>query len=113
LESELFKKQVEFTKNVALLLNYLNDKGYKVTLGETFRTKEQQEIYFKQGKSKTMKSKHLERLAIDLNIFKNGELLKNVDEYYIIGKYWQSLNPLNVYGGFWKSLRDFPHFEMN
>jgi len=28
-----------------------------------------------------------------------------------VGEYWQSLNPKNQWGGFWKSFKDVPHFE--
>ena len=43
-----------------------------MTGGELARTPEQQAIYFKTGRSKTMNSIHLKRCAIDLNFFKDN-----------------------------------------
>lgn len=45
------------------------------TGGELWRSPEQQEIYFKTGRSKTMNSNHLRRCATDLNFFWDGELV--------------------------------------
>lgn len=112
MESLLLKSQQLFSENLIKLFSYLVNNGYQFTLGEAWRTKEQQEIYIKSGRSKTMNSKHLSRLAIDLNIFKNDKLLNDPLEFYEIGKYWESLHENNGYGGFWRTMRDFPHFEM-
>jgi len=66
---KLSEKQGVFILNVSKLIQFANDRGWWLTGGELLRTKEQQEIYFNEGKSKTMNSKHLSRLAIDLNLF--------------------------------------------
>jgi len=84
-----------------------------VTAGEMWRSPEQQAIYFKTGRSKTMESKHLRRLAIDLNFFKDGELCYNVETLRPVGQYWETLDPKNRWGGNFKSLKDVPHFERN
>ena len=113
----LVKTQNEFLQDVLKLVQYANEKGYIVTGGELYRIKEQQEIYVKTGKSKTMKSSHLNRLAIDLNFFTDKlELIQTPDE---VGEYWESLNEKNRWGGSWRGLIkakkstfvDKPHFE--
>lgn len=101
-------EQAAFLLDVCKLIQFATERGYVVTGGELARTVEQQEIYVKTGRSTTMRSKHLDRLAIDLNFFKDGKLTYETEE---IGKYWQSLSPKNSAGMFWKSFKDAPHFE--
>ena len=94
-----------------LLLASVKERGYEATFGEAYRTAEQQEIYFRTGKTKTMNSYHLKRLAIDLNFFKNGEYLTAKEDLQEIGDYWESLNNKNSWGGNWQGFIDTPHFE--
>ena len=89
--------------------------GLAVTIGEAFRTKEQQEIHVKAGRSATMNSMHLKRCAIDLNVFKlvdgGYQLLSDPILGQEIGKYWKSLDEKNRWGGDWKKPFDPWHFE--
>ena len=101
-------EQFAFLLDVAKTIQYAASLGLKVTGGELYRTAEQQQIYVKTGRSKTMKSKHLARLAIDLNFFRDGKLTYDVPE---VGKYWESLSSQNSAGMFWKAFKDGPHFE--
>lgn len=110
----LSDQQFEFLKDVVELLDFVISQGWKVTGGELQRTKEQQEIYVNEGKSKTMNSLHLDKLAIDLNFFTpDGELTYNKDDLQWIGDYWENLNDLNEWGGNWESFLDTPHFQRN
>jgi len=121
----LRETQSEFIIDVAKLIFWANDNGYKLTGGELYRTKNQQFLYYYgfnllfdgflklvKGKrrSKTMSSKHLNRLAIDLNLFINGRLTYNREDYKPLGEYWESLNPKNVWGG---RFDDTDHFQRN
>lgn len=109
---KLSEKQGQFLMHVAQLVAWVNShNGWYVTGGELFRTKEQQEIYFNSGKSKTMHSKHLSRLAIDLNLFINGNYRKDKDAYKPLADYWESLHPDNVAGFTWGW--DANHFQRN
>lgn len=103
-------EQAAFLLDVCKLVQFSTDRGYVVTGGELARTVEQQEIYVKTGRSKTMRSKHLDRLAIDLNFFKDGKLTYETEE---IGRYWESLSPKNSAGMFWKNFKDVPHYQRN
>jgi hypothetical protein len=80
-------------------------------MGEVWRTKEQQDRYVKSGKSKTMQSQHLNRLAVDLNLFIDGELTWDVECYRILGEYWESLDPDCKWGGHFRGFCDAVHFE--
>lgn len=109
----LSSEQAAFLLDACKLIEYATQRGWTVTGGELYRTQEQQEIYFKQGKSKTMESNHLKRLAIDLNFLKNGQPVWDKPALAELGAFWESLNPKNRWGGNFKSLPDVPHFERN
>lgn len=112
----LRNEQSLFVKDVIQLLLFIDNLGYEVTFGEVLRTEEQQEIYIRTGRSKTSNSMHLKKCAIDLNFFKDGNL---VDTPKQVGKFWESLNKKNRWGGSWRGLiengqstfNDSPHFE--
>ena len=106
-------EQSAFLLDMCKLIQYATQQGWVITGGELFRTAEQQEIYFKTGRSQTMASKHLRRCAIDLNFFKDGKLVWDKTALAPVGAYWESLNPKNRWGGNFKSLVDVPHFERN
>ena len=108
----LRQEQTAFLLDACKLIEYATAQGFEVTGGELWRTPEQQAIYVKSGRSKTLKSNHLKRLAIDLNFFKGGELC-SVEQIAPLGDFWESLNPLNRWGGRFSKLKDGPHFERN
>lgn len=108
---KLSDRQFAFLKDVSLLIEYSSNIGIKLTGGELYRTKYQQEKYIKDGKSKTMKSKHLSRLAIDFNFFIDGKLTYDKKKVQVLGDFWESLSPNNSWGGNWKSFVDTPHFQ--
>ena len=106
----LSERQRRFTRMVASLLAFALEKpGVEITLGETYRTPEQQALYVKAGKSRTIESLHCHRLAIDLFLWKNDELTWKVEDYEFLGEKWESLG--GVWGGRWEKLRDAVHFE--
>ena len=109
----LVNEQAAFLLDAGKLVQYATDQGFVVTGGELWRTPEQQKVYVQTGRSKTMASNHLRRLAIDLNFFKNGELIYDKNVLRPIGEYWESLNPVNRWGGNFRSIVDVPHFERN
>lgn len=110
--------QWTFLKHLALLIQEIERQGYTATGGELWRTPEMAEIYAKRGTG-IKNSLHISRLAIDLNLFKDGVWCRNGDSYKPFGVYWESLDPKNRYGGNWdrdathgeKGENDFNHFE--
>lgn len=108
----LVKEQSDFLLDLVTLITYAHDTcGLIVTMGEAYRTIEQQEIYVRTGRSKTMNSYHLKRLAVDLNFFKDGKLTYDRVLLAPVGRFWESLGPKNSWGGNWKNFKDIPHFE--
>ena len=107
----MVSEQFTFLQDVAKLIQFCVAEGIVVTGGELHRTTEQQQIYVQTGRSKTMNSNHLKRLAIDLNFFIEGKLCYDVAQLSKVGTYWESLSPINSAGMFWKSFKDVPHLE--
>ena len=105
--------QWTFLKNVAKLIVFAESKGYKLTGGWLKRDEEIQKRLYNEGLSLTLNSNHIKSLAIDLNIFKNGNLTYDKKDIEELGKYWKSLNGMNRWGGDWMRLNDTGHFEMN
>lgn len=110
--------QAEFLLQACELVQWATAEGYVITGGELWRSVEQQKIYVSTGRSKTMQSSHLDRLAIDLNIFKDGKLCTR-EQIKPIGDRWEAMHPKNRWGGNWRGLVDAgkssfvdaPHFE--
>jgi predicted chitinase len=112
----LVRQQAAFLGHVRDLLGKAGELGFLVTGGELFRTKEQQALYVQNGLSKTMNSRHLKRLAVDLHFFieqTNGALtqIEDVNTLQPLGDFWENLDSANRWGGNWKSFQDTPHFE--
>jgi len=105
----LRQKQSEFALNVVKLLKFMDDRGYEFTLGEVYRPSYVQRFLIKIGKSWTKNSQHSLKLAIDVNLFKNGKYLSSSSAHHECGKYWESLSLYNVWGG---RFRDGNHYEM-
>lgn len=130
---QLREEQFKFTKHIGFLINFANDSanGFALTFGEAWRSEETQAAHVKAGRSKTMNSQHLKRLAVDFNIFYKGKLLfigTNKDEFKEhlqiakpLGEYWMSLDSKNVWGADWnrnfnlmdETFADPYHFERN
>ena len=105
------REQAAFLLDLAKLIEYATAQGFVVTGGELYRTPEQQQIYVKTGRSRTMNSLHLQRRAVDLNFSKDGKLVYDKGTLAPLGLFWESLHPLNSWGGNGVKLVDVPHFS--
>jgi peptidoglycan L-alanyl-D-glutamate endopeptidase CwlK len=103
----LGQEQQLFSRDLCTLMQKAFELGYEIRMGEVERPLEMQELYIKTGKSKTMDSMHLKKCAADLHFTKNGELCYPQE----LGDFWETLSPINSWGGNWKSFKDSPHFE--
>ena len=92
----LGERQRTFTRMVADLIVFAYDNGYELTLGDA---------YAQTGHM--AKSLHYSRLAIDLNLFKNGAYLTSTEDHRPLGEYWESL------GGSWGGrFKDGNHYSL-
>jgi hypothetical protein len=89
--SDLLNKQQEFSRMVVKLINLANELGYELTFGDAYRDPRcpyGSEVSF-----------HHKRLAIDLNLFRDGQWLKKTEDHRPLGEYWESLG--GTWGGRW------------
>ena len=92
----LIEKQFKFVDMTAKLINFAFEKGYTLTFGDAYAT---------QGH--ILNSFHYKRLAIDLNLFKDGKYLAKTEDHKFLGEYWESLG--GSWGGRW---RDGNHYSL-
>jgi hypothetical protein len=116
-------KQRIFTRNIALLISWAYANGYELTFGDAYRSPQQAKLnsgkygliervtnivtWFSRSGSAT--SLHMSRLACDLNLFRDGRYLSKTENHRLLGQYWESLHPLNRWGG---RFDDGNHYEM-
>ncbi|WP_440495428.1 M15 family metallopeptidase [Serratia sarumanii] len=105
----LSEKQQLFTKLIAQLILWADEKGYRLTFGEAYRTPEQAALNAKKG-SGISNSLHTKRLAVDLNLFINDQYQTNSAAYLPLGEYWESIG--GSWGGRFRDRPDGNHFSL-
>jgi hypothetical protein len=102
----LREKQSEFARMVARLIDKATEMGYEVTLGDAFRDPRLHGVVGVKRGYGAASSFHKMRLAIDLNLFKDGEFLPSTDAHEPLGGWWESV------GGTWGgNFRDGNHYS--
>jgi len=92
----LGEKQRKFTQMVANLINYAYLQGYELTFGDAWA---------KGGHKKN--SNHYIRLAVDLNLFKDGVYLTETSDHEFLGLFWEEM------GGSWGGrFNDGNHYSL-
>lgn len=85
----LREKQSLFVRLTANLIIQASAMGYELTFGEAYRSKEEAARLAKAGLGiKT--SLHTSRLAIDLNLFKDGKYLTLTEAHRPLGEWWEA-----------------------
>ena len=93
----LGQKQRKFTHMVALLILHAEQLGYHVTFGDAYRDP--------RANYGHPKSLHRQRLAVDLNLFKDGVYLINGEGHDKLHDYW------DVIGGADRIADDLNHYS--
>ena len=107
-QSEIESKQQQFVQMVGRLIFWAYDNGYELSFGEAYRTPEQAARDAQTNKG-IFHSLHTLRLAVDFNLFVNGEYQWKSEMYQPLGEYWESI------GGSWGgrfSKPDGNHFSL-
>lgn len=107
---KLSSKQQLFTKYIGALIHFATIKGYGLTFGDAFRDAR---VHGQLGEKKSYsasKSNHKVRLAVDFNLFVDGEYITDGEHpaYQELGAYWKSLNEWCEWGG---DFNDANHFS--
>ncbi len=102
----LRQQQSTFARKVADLIIQAYSMGYEVTLGDAYRDPR---LHGAMGEKKgygAANSFHKQRLAIDLNLFKDGKFLDGTEAHTDLGEWWESQ------GGTWGGrFRDGNHYS--
>ena len=106
----LREQQSLFVRLTGLLIEWCYQNGYELTFSEAYRSPQEAALNAKSGAG-IAASLHCERLAIDLNLFKDGVLLESVADYKPLGNYWKTLSELARWGGDFSS-PDADHFSL-
>lgn len=85
---KLGKKQELFSLLLGQLLVFIHAMGYQVRMGD---------VWAREGHKEN--SNHYIKLAVDINLFKDGNFLTKTEDHELIGAYWKTLHPLCRWGG--------------
>lgn len=99
--SELGDKQKKFMRLLPQLLEFIHDNGYEVSGGDLYRDPRVFGMMGSHNGYGRALSNHKIRLAIDLNLFKDGEYLTDSEAHRFAGEFWESLDPDCAWGGHW------------
>ena len=80
-------KQFAFTEAIGKLIKFAYLMGYTLTFGDAWS----KSVYGAHSRN----SFHYDRLAVDFNLFKDGEYLTGTEEHRPLGEFWKGL------GGTW------------
>lgn len=95
----LSQLQRKFMRELPRLLDYLHEQGYECTAGDAYRDpRVHGAIGVKLGYGHP-KSGHKNRLAIDINLFKDGVYLIDTEAYRPAGEWWEAQAEENRWGG--------------
>jgi hypothetical protein len=95
----LRQKQSAFAKLLPRLLDKAHELGFEITLGDAYRDPR---VHGDMGVRKSYShpsSGHKLRLAIDLNLFKDGEFCEGSGSHKELGEWWEKQHDLARWGG--------------
>lgn len=106
--SSLRSLQVDFARLVPRLLDKAFELGYEVTLGDAYRDpRVHGTLGTKLGYGHS-RSAHKVRLAIDLNLFKDGFYIENDLGHRDLGEWWKTQHERARWGG---DFNDYNHYS--
>jgi hypothetical protein len=104
----LREKQSLFARKVADLILKAEELGFEITLGDAYRDPR---LHGAMGEKKgygASNSFHKQRLAIDINLFKDGKFLDSTEAHKELGAWWVSQG--GTWGGNFKN-KDGNHYS--
>lgn len=96
----LRQKQSLFVRLIADLINHAYAQGFELTFGECWRSPEEAARLASVDKG-IAQSLHTQRLAIDLNLFRDGKWLTALEAYRPLGEYWEQQSHVPDYQCSW------------
>ena len=123
---KLSERQIYFRNMFSVFLVWAISQDYDFSIGEVFRPGKLkyrcpccrkdfefslQDVYIYMKRSKARHSKHQDKLAFDIFLYKNGEFLAAKGAYHPLSEFWKKLDRRNRWGGDFEGLNDPFHFE--
>jgi len=103
----LRQQQSQFAVMAAKLILQAEAMGYEVTLGDAYRDPRVHGEFGKKMAYGEAKSFHKKRLALDLNLFRNGAYLSGTEAHRPLGEWWEKQ------GGTWGGrFNDGNHYSL-
>ncbi len=100
-------KQRKFSLMIAKLIVWIYEQGYEVSFGDAYRDPR---LHGAIGEKKAYghkNSNHKNRLAVDLNLFRDGKYLSSTESHKPVGEKWESM------GGTWGGrFNDGNHYSL-
>ena len=91
--------QQKFAKMVPRLIDKAHELGFSVTLGDAYR-----DPRVPYGSKNSL---HRQRLALDINLFRDGKYLSATEDHRQLGEWWESI------GGAWGGrFNDGNHYSL-
>lgn len=87
-----------FTGMLPGLIKQAGYLGFECAAGEIQRDARVAVLNARAGKG-IRNSLHLDGLAIDLHLYREGKYLANTEDHRALGEYWETLHPLCRWGG--------------
>jgi len=97
--STLGKKQERFMRLLPRLINKAHELGFNIRGGDLFRDPR---AFGMMGDKKGYGHKnscHKLKIAIDLNLFKDGEYISSTEGHRELGEWWEQQDPNARWGG--------------
>lgn len=107
----LRQRQSAFMLLIARLILKADEMGYEMTGGELYRSPEEAARLAKAGKG-IAKSLHTQRLAIDLNLFKDGKYLSSTEAHRPLGEWWEQQTSHGVTPAWGGRFKDGGHYSL-
>ena len=102
----LGQKQRIFVRNIAKLIEWAYENGYELTFGDAYRDPRLHGVLGEKRGYGHAKSCHKIRLAVDLNLFKDGAFISDGAAHAPLHDYWDTL------GGAPRIPGDMNHYSM-
>lgn len=103
----LGQAQRRFARMVPRLIDQAHALGYEVSFGDAYRDPR---VFGAIGQRRgygESRSAHKQRLAIDLNLFRNGRYLSTTESHRLLGEWWEAQ------GGTWGGrFNDGNHYSL-
>ena len=104
----LGEAQRKFTRLTAHLIMFIYVSGYEATYGDAYRDPRVHGNLGEKESYSSANSNHKRRLALDLNLFKDGKFLVTSEDHRKFGEYWEMLDDRCRWGG---RYNDGNHYE--